>query len=119
MSRLSFASRFALRHLLLSASVGLLSAAYVFGLLYPPPFQAMLGVGPMFLLLLAVDVVCGPLLTLVLASPQKSRRAQWVDWSLVGVLQVLALSYGLHTVWVARPVVLAFEAIEPPLPART
>ena len=108
-SRLQFATHYALRHLGISVAVALLSAALVFGLLYPPPYRALLGVGPIFLLVLAVDVVCGPLLTLILASPRKSRRERWLDFSLIGLIQALALAYGLHSVWVARPAVLAFE----------
>lgn len=108
-SRLSFATHYALRHLGISVAVALLSAALVFGLLYPAPYRAMLGVGPIFGLVLAVDVVCGPLLTLILASPRKSRRERWLDFSLIGLIQALALAYGLHSVWVARPAVLAFE----------
>lgn len=107
--RLRFALRYALRHALVSLLVAGLSALFVFGLLYPPPTSAMLGVGSIFLLLLGVDVVCGPLLTLLLANPAKSQRERWLDFSLVGLVQLAALLYGLHSVWVARPVVLAFE----------
>ena len=108
-SRLRFATRYALRHLGLSAVVAALSAAAVFGLLYPAPYRALLGVGAIFVLVLAVDVVSGPLLTLVLASPAKSRRERWLDLGLIGLIQLAALAYGLHSVWAARPVVLAFE----------
>lgn len=108
-SRIRFATRYALRHLGLSAVVAALSAAAVFGLLYPAPYRALLGVGAIFLLVLAVDVVCGPLLTLILASPSKSRRERWLDFGLIGLIQLAALAYGLHSVWAARPVVLAFE----------
>ena len=108
-TRVKFASRAALWHLLLSMCVGLISAVCVFGLLYPPPFQTMLGVGEVFFLLLVVDVICGPLLTLLMTSPAKSRRAQWLDFGLIGMLQMLALLYWLHGVWYARPVVMAFE----------
>ena len=107
--RLRFALRYALRHALVSLLVAGLSALFVFGLLYPPPTSAMLGVGSIFLLLLGVDVVCGPLLTLLLANPAKPRRERWLDFSLVGLVQLAALLYGLHSAWVARPVVLAFE----------
>ncbi|MBZ0224808.1 MAG: hypothetical protein K8F51_02385 [Comamonas sp.] len=104
-----FAARYALRHLLISAVVAGASAALVFGLLYPPPLQNLLGVGHIFLLLLAVDVACGPLLTLILASPAKSVRERWLDFSLIGLVQLAALLYGLHSLWLARPVVLGFE----------
>lgn len=109
MTRLKFASRFALRHLLLSLLIAAVSAAVVFGLWYPMPWRAMLGVGAIYGLILAVDVVCGPLLTLVLASPSKSQRERWLDFSLIGLIQLLALAYGLHSVWVGRPAVLGFE----------
>lgn len=98
-----------LRHLAVSTVVALASAAVVFGMLYPVPYRHMLSVGPIFLLVLAVDVTCGPLLTLILASPRKSHRELWLDFSVVGAIQVLALAYGLYSVWVARPVLLAFE----------
>lgn len=107
--RFRFAARYALGHGLVSMAVALLSAAWVFGLLYPWPYHSLLGAGKVFLLLLVVDGVCGPLLTLMLASPTKSRRERWLDLGLVGVIQVVALVYGLHSLWVARPVVLAFE----------
>lgn len=108
-SRLYHASIYALRHLGISLVIAAIAAALVFGLLYPAPYRALLGVGAIFLLLLAVDVVSGPLLTLILASPTKSRREGWVDFGLVGLIQLGALVYGLHSVWAARPVLLAFE----------
>ena len=107
--RLLFAARYALRHLFLSLLVALASATVVFGLWYPAPYRQMLDVGHIYLLVLAVDVVCGPLLTLVLASPSKSRRERWLDFSLIGLIQLAALAYGMHSVWVARPVALVFE----------
>ena len=108
-SRFRFAARYALRHLLLSLGVALASAAVVFGLWYPAPYRQMLDVGHIYLLVLAVDVVCGPLLTLVLASPKKSRRERWLDFALIGLIQLAALAYGMHSVWAARPVALVFE----------
>ena len=108
-SRLHFAGRYASRHLLISALVALASAIVVFGLWYAAPYRQLLDVGPIYLLVLLVDVVCGPLLTLMLASPRKSRRERWLDFSLIGLIQLAALAYGVHSVWAARPVALVFE----------
>ena len=108
--RFRFATLYAGRHLLISALIALASAGVVFGLWYVTPFRQMLDVGHIYLLVLAVDVVCGPLLTLVLASPKKSRRERWLDFSLIGLIQLAALAYGMHSVWAARPVALVFEA---------
>ena len=107
--RLRFAAFYALRHLGISIAIALLAAVVVFGLLYPAPFRTMLGIGPIFLLVLSVDVICGPLLTLLVASPRKSQRERWLDFGLIGIVQLLALVYGLHAVWLGRPVVLAYE----------
>ena len=108
-ARLKFSSKWALRHLLGSAVIVALVAAFVFGFLYPNPWRNMLGVGAVFALVVSADLVCGPLLTLVLASPKKSLRERWLDLSLVILIQLAALAYGLWTVYSARPVVLAFE----------
>ena len=62
-----------------------------------------------YLLVLAVDVICGPLLTLILVNPKKSTHERWIDFSLIGLIQIAALLYGMHSVWIARPVALVFE----------
>lgn len=109
MSRFRFALCYAVRHFLISCAIALVSAVLVHGLFYPWPYSSMLDVVHILGLILAVDVVCGPLLTLVLASPSKRVRERWLDFALIGLIQLLALAYGMHSVWTARPVALAFE----------
>jgi hypothetical protein len=108
-ARLKFAAGWAFRHLLVSVLVVALAASLVFFGWFPDPWRAMLGVATVFGLVVVVDLVCGPLLTLVLASPDKSKRERWIDLIFVGLIQLVALGYGLHSVYSARPVVLAFE----------
>jgi hypothetical protein len=96
-------------HLLLSLVVAALSAALVFGLWYPTPYTVLAGGVTLFLLVTGVDVVLGPLLTLVAFNPAKTRTHLWRDLITIAVLQVAGLIYGLHIVYVARPVVLAAE----------
>lgn len=96
-------------HLLASCFVAGVAAALVFGVLYPPPFASMLGGFSIFVLVVTVDVVCGPLLTLVLFNPVKPRKELTFDLGFIACVQVCALVYGLHTVWVARPVFLVYE----------
>lgn len=107
--RLKAALRASAWHLLASCCVAGVAAAVVFGVLYPPPFASMLGGFSLFALVVAVDVVCGPLLTLVLFNPIKPRRELAFDLGLVACIQMVALVYGLQTVWVARPAFLVFE----------
>jgi hypothetical protein len=96
-------------HLLSSVGVALLAATVVFGLWYPFPYRELSGGRELFLLIVAVDVVCGPLLTLVLFNPAKPRAELWRDLGLVALIQLGALGFGLHTVWQARPLFLVQE----------
>lgn len=96
-------------HLICSVAVALLAALLVFGLWYPYPYADLSGGRELFLLVLAVDVVCGPLLTAVIFNPAKPRAELWRDLSLVVIIQLAALGYGLSTVWQARPLFLVME----------
>jgi hypothetical protein len=109
MSRFYFAIRWAFKHLLLSLMVASVSALLVFGLLYPVPYGQLLGITDIFWLILLIDVISGPMLTLILADPNKSYRERFVDLFFTGLIQLSALLYGLNIVWEARPAVLAFE----------
>jgi len=108
-TRVRFATLWALQHLAVSAAVACLAALVVFGWWYATPWRQLLGVGSIFGLIVAVDVVAGPLLTAVLASPHKPRRERWIDLTLIASIQVAALVYGMWSVYSARPVILAFE----------
>lgn len=107
--RLRFASKAAGVHLLCSVALALLAALVVLGLWYPHPYRELSGGRELFLLIVAVDVVCGPLLTFVLFNPAKPKRELWQDLGLVALLQLLALGYGIWTTWQARPLYLAME----------
>ena len=107
--RLRVAGRFALKHLAVSGLIAALCAALVFGLWYPYPYSELASGRELFALVVAVDVVIGPLLSFVVYDPTKPRRELWRDIGIVFVVQLAALGYGLHSVTQARPVWLAFE----------
>ncbi|UUZ78005.1 pilus assembly protein [Polaromonas sp. P1(28)-13] len=86
-----------------------LTALIVFWLWYPYPYRELSGGRELLLLVIAVDVVCGPLLTMVLFNPAKPRAELWRDLGLVALIQLGALTYGLWTVWEARPLFLVQE----------
>lgn len=96
-------------HLLISGGVALLAALVVFVLWFPYPYRELAGGVSLFLVLVGADVVCGPLLTLVLYSPKKSRRELSLDMSLVALVQVSALLYGMYNISLARPIALVYE----------
>ena len=96
-------------HLGISLCIAVLSAALVFGFWYPYPYREISGGRELFLLVVAVDVVMGPLITLAIFNRAKPRRELLMDFTVVGLLQLAALGYGLWTVFAARPVHLVFE----------
>jgi len=108
--RLKAASKAALIHLSASALVASLAALLVLTVWYPYPYYLLSGGRNLFLILISVDVVCGPLLTLVLYNPKKPRRELFTDLSLVVAIQLAALVYGLNVVHAARPLFLVHEA---------
>lgn len=96
-------------HFAVSLVVAIVMAAVVFGVWYPHPYRTMSGGTELFFIVMGVDIVCGPLLTFVLFNPAKPKRELLMDLSLVVVLQLAALAYGIWTVHQARPLYLVHE----------
>lgn len=92
-----------------SVFVALTVATIVFGIWFPYPYRQLAGGTELFFIVMGVDIVCGPLLTLVLFNPAKPKRELVMDLSLVVVLQLAALAYGIWTVHQARPLYLVHE----------
>lgn len=93
-------------HLLISALIALLAAGLVFFIWYPAPLHTATGVTHIFLMLLAIDVILGPSLTLLVYKPGK--KTLIMDLTVIACLQLAALVYGLHTVADGRPAWLVF-----------
>lgn len=72
---------------------------------YPAPLFLAVGGHEIFMMLLAVDVVLGPVLTLVVFKTGK--RHLKIDLSLIALVQAAALTYGVQTLLAGRPVYIA------------
>jgi hypothetical protein len=96
-------------HLGISLCIAALAALLVFTLWYPYPYRQVSGGRELFMILVSVDVVLGPLITLAIFNRRKSTRELVLDLTVVAFLQLGALAYGLWTVAAARPVHLVFE----------
>lgn len=107
--RIKAAFRASSIHLIGSMVVAALAAALVFVCWYPYPYRELAGGRELFLIVVAVDVICGPLLTAVLFNPLKPRAELWRDLGMVVLIQFAALGYGLYSVWQARPLFLVME----------
>lgn len=93
-------------HLLISLLIALAGISVVFYLWHPTPLHTAVGVTQIFLILLAVDVILGPLLTLLVYKTGK--KTLIIDLTVIALLQLSALCYGLWTVAEGRPAWLVF-----------
>lgn len=60
-------------------------------------------------IMIAVDFVLGPLLTLIVFNPFKARRLIVLDLSCIGIAQFSALVWGFYAVHSQRPVAVSFH----------
>lgn len=96
-----------LLHLTVSIFIALLAVLAVFRVWYPAPLHEALGVTHIFLLLLLIDVILGPLLTLLVFKTGK--KTLIIDMAIIACLQLAALSYGLWTVAEGRPAWIVYN----------
>lgn len=95
-------------HLSASVSLALASMAVIFLAWYPSPLAKAVGVTDIFLIVLGVDVVIGPLLTFVVYKVGK--RSLRFDLATIVCIQLAAFAYGFGTVAEGRPAWLVFSA---------
>ena len=96
-------------HFALSCCVAFLIAALVFFFWFPFPYGKLVGAAQLFFLIIAVDLVCGPLLTGIVFNSKKSKRELKFDVSIIVLLQIAALAYCMTVLWQSRPIYLVFE----------
>ncbi|TCB60675.1 type IV pilin accessory protein [Acinetobacter terrae] len=97
--------RFFLRHLSCSMFIALLMIGLVFFVWYPVPLATAEGVTHIFLMLLTIDVMLGPLLTFLVY--KEGKKTLKMDLSIIVFVQILAMSYGVYSIAQSRPVWIA------------
>ena len=94
-------------HLAISLFIASVSLYIVFMVWHPAPLAKAVGVTHIFMMMLSIDVVLGPLLTLIAA--KKDKKSLKFDLSVIIVLQLAAFSYGIYNIAISRPVYIAFD----------
>ena len=89
-------------HFSISLMIGIFAFCMLYFVYYPQPYFEPAGASKLVLILLSVDVVLGPLLTLVVF--KSGKKSLKLDLSVIAAVQMAALLYGLHIMWAARPV---------------
>src|SRR5450432_393620 len=90
--------------LAISGCVGLIVGALLLGVWYPPPYFHAAGADELILLLVGVDLAIGPLLTLIVF--RTGKRGLKFDLVFIGLVQSIALVYGMSVILQSRPVFL-------------
>jgi hypothetical protein len=88
----------------ISVLIGVVTGTLMLGVWYPPPYFHAGGADELVLLLVGVDLAVGPLLTLIVFRTGKPGLK--FDLFTIGILQSVALVYGMNVVLQARPVFL-------------
>lgn len=96
-------------HLMTSITIALISLYIVFVIWHPAPLAKAVGVTHIFIMMLAIDVVLGPLLTLIVA--KKGKKSLKFDLAVIIILQAAAFIYGIYNIAISRPVYIAFDTI--------
>lgn len=99
-------------HLIGSVTLATLVAWLLLFLWYPSPYSHMAGGLKLLFILISVDVVLGPSLTFVVFDVKKPRGELVRDIAIICFIQLCGLAYGLHTVYIARPVALVLEVTQ-------
>lgn len=93
-------------HLGISAAIATAVVTLMLAVWYPGPYFAAMGGDTLIMLLIGVDVILGPLITLIVFDPAK--RHLKFDLSVIAALQLAALAYGCGVMFAARPVYTVF-----------
>ncbi len=96
-------------HLLSSATLLTLILGCLYLGWYRWPGWYLTDVKTVVLVMVCVDVVLGPTLTLIIANQKKSRRELTRDIGIIVAVQLCALTYGTVSLWNGRPLYYAFS----------
>jgi hypothetical protein len=96
-------------HLLGSASALALTLGLLYLGWYHWPGWYLADMPTVLAIMVGVDVVLGPLLTLIVADAAKARRILARDVAVILLVQLVAFGYGVTTLWHGRPLYYAFS----------
>lgn len=98
---------FFLSHFSISILVALVIIAWIFLVWYPQPLAQAVGVTHIFLMMVAIDVVLGPILVFFVY--KEGKKTLKFDLSVIILIQLSALGYGLYSIAQGRPVWLVYN----------
>ena len=109
MSKISFRFKAFLIHCLITFALLTLATLLVFYVWYPHPLDNLMGVKKIYVTTVLSIFVLGPFITFIVAKEDK--KGLGFDFSFIGILQVIVLTYGLYSIGISRPAWIAFEDV--------
>jgi len=100
--------KFFLSHLTISFLIALFVVGLVFFIWYPSSLATAVGVTKIFLMMLTIDVIVGPVLGLLVY--KEGKKSLKFDLTVIILLQLSALCYGIYSIEQGRPAWLVFYA---------
>ncbi len=95
-------------HFFVSLFIVSVVAVLVFYVWYPAPFHSLFEVSSVFGLLVMVDVILGPLCTFIVY--KKYKKTLKMDLTVIFVIQIMALIFGVKSIAEARPAWLVYQS---------
>ena len=105
--KLSKRLKFFLSHLAISAIIAFLAIIIVFCVWYPFPLAKAIGVTYIFLMLLAIDIIVGPVLGFIVY--KEGKKSLKMDLGVIIIIQLAALFYGIYSIFEGRPAWLVYN----------
>lgn len=99
--------KFFIVHLSISLFIALFAILLVFCVWYPSPLAAAVGVTHIFLMLIAIDVILGPLLGLLVY--KEGKKSLKMDLGIIILIQVMAFGFGFYSIAQGRPAWIVFN----------
>ncbi len=99
--------KFFLSHLTISFLIALFVVGLVFFIWYPSSLATAVGVTKIFLMMLTIDVIIGPILGLLVY--KEGKKSLKFDLTVIILLQLSALFYGIYSIEQGRPVWIVFN----------
>ncbi len=93
-------------HLLISLIVVTSLLVFVWTYWFPGALAEVTGLSHIVIILVTIDLIMGPVLTFVLFKPNKPKLK--FDLSIVAVIQIAALSYGMFTIYKGHPLYVTY-----------
>jgi len=99
--------KFFFGHLVVSFGIASFIVTWIFLVRYPQPLAKAVGVTHIFLMMVAIDVILGPILGLLVY--KEGKKTLRFDLTIIILIQLSALVYGLYSIAQGRPAWLVYN----------